>query len=241
MQQHDPPLPPSQTLPTMDDLPSEDPGEPGVPDAFHIYQPQLLREMFAPPHYSADEVFVASDLNLYYEVRQPLWHKQPDWFAVLGIPRLYEGQDLRWSYVLWQEGIAPHVIVELLSLGSEKEDLGQMLREVSQPPSKWEVYEQILRVPYYVVYDRYAERLRAFELAGSRYRELELAERRIWLPELELGLGEWEGSYQGIERRWLRWYNRVGYWVPTPAEREQQRAERLAERLRAMGLDPDVA
>ena len=65
MQQHDPPLPPSQTLPTMYDLPSEDPGEPGVPDEFHIYQPQLLRETFAPPHYSADEVFVASDLNLY--------------------------------------------------------------------------------------------------------------------------------------------------------------------------------
>ena len=61
-------------------------------------------------------------------------------------------------------------------------------------------------------------------------------------------LGEWEGSYQGLERRWLRWYDRAGHWLPTPAERAQQRAEtaeqraeQLAERLRAMGVDPDAA
>ena len=36
------------TLPTMYDLPSEEPGEPGLPDEFHLYQPQLLRETFQP-------------------------------------------------------------------------------------------------------------------------------------------------------------------------------------------------
>jgi hypothetical protein len=30
-----------------------------------------------------------------------LWHKRPDWFAVVGVPRLYEERDLRLSYVLW--------------------------------------------------------------------------------------------------------------------------------------------
>ena len=37
---------PRKALPTMYDLPSEDPEEPGLPDEFHIYQPQLLRDTF---------------------------------------------------------------------------------------------------------------------------------------------------------------------------------------------------
>ena len=62
-------------------------------------------------------------------------------------PRLYEGKELRLSYVTWQEGTPPIVVVELLSPGTEKEDLGRNLREVRQPPNKWTVYEQILRIP----------------------------------------------------------------------------------------------
>lgn len=88
----------------MYDLPSEDPEEPGLPDAFHLLQPELLRLTFRPPSYPKDTVFTASDMNLYYDVRQPLWYKRPDWFGVLDVPRLYDGQDMRLSYVIWQEG-----------------------------------------------------------------------------------------------------------------------------------------
>jgi Uma2 family endonuclease len=260
MYQTDPPRPPKEVLPTMYDLPSEDPEEPGLPDEFHIFQPQLLRETFCPPTYPTDEVFVASDLNLYYDLKHPQWYKRPDWFAVVGISRLYEQQDLRLSYVIWQEGVNPLVVVELLSPGTEKEDLGQTLREVNQPPTKWEVYERILRVPYYIVFDRYSDELRVFQLVADRYNELPLSEPRLWISSLELGLGLWEGSYQGIERLWLRWYDAIGNWIPTPAqkefqraeqesqrveqerqraERERQRAERLAARLRELGIDPD--
>jgi hypothetical protein len=34
--QTEPPLDPRQSLPTMYDLPSEDPKEPGLPDTFHL-------------------------------------------------------------------------------------------------------------------------------------------------------------------------------------------------------------
>lgn len=264
MYQTDPPRPPKEYLPTMYDLPSEDPQEPGVPDEFHILQPQLLRETFFPPGYPPDRVFVASDLNLYYDVHHPQWYKRPDWFAVLGVSRLYEGLDLRLSYVIWQEGIAPSVLVELLSPGTEKEDLGQTLREVSQPPTKWEVYERILRVPYYIVFDRHTNRLQIFQNLAGRYQELAFTGDRILLPELELCLGLWEGSYQSIERLWLRWYSVAGDRIPTlaelaeqerqekelaqqqiaqerqRAEREYQRAEQLAARLRALGIDPNL-
>ncbi|MEQ8467250.1 MAG: hypothetical protein RIC07_27245, partial [Coleofasciculus sp. E1-EBD-02] len=37
--QTDPPLSPRQTLPTMYDLPSDNPEEPGLPDEFHFLQP----------------------------------------------------------------------------------------------------------------------------------------------------------------------------------------------------------
>jgi Uma2 family endonuclease len=240
MYQSDPPLDPKKVLPTMYDLPSEHPEEPGLPDEFHNLQPQLLRDTFQPPNYPAEQIFMGSDLNLYYDVRQPLWYKRPDWFAVVGVDRLYEGRDLRLSYVSWQEGIDPFVVVELLSPGTEKEDLGQMLREANRPPTKWEVYERILRVPYYIVFDRYSDRLRAFQLVGSSYAELELSEPRIWMNDIQLGVGLWRGVYQGIERQWLRWYDGAGNWVPTPQERERRRVERLAQQLRALGVEPDL-
>jgi Uma2 family endonuclease len=69
---------------------------------------------------------------------------------------------MRLSYVVWQEGVNPYVIVELLSPGTEKEDLGEndaeklpsksedvadngqaiQAQSEEKPPRKWEVYEQ---------------------------------------------------------------------------------------------------
>ncbi|MEH1886482.1 Uma2 family endonuclease [Nostoc sp.] len=239
MYQTDPPRPPKETLPTMYDLPSEYPEDSGLPDEFHLFQPQLLRETFCPPNYPAEEVFVATDLNLYYDLRHTLWYKRPDWFAAVGVSRLYEQQNLRLSYVIWQEGVAPFVVVELLSPGTEKEDLGQTLREINQPPTKWEVYERILRIPYYIVFDRYTDKLQVFQLVADSYSELDLSTPRIWMPGLELGLGLWQGSYQQIERLWLRWYDASGNWLPTPLEQESQRANRLAAQLRELGVNPD--
>ncbi|MBS9392493.1 MAG: hypothetical protein HEQ29_04855 [Dolichospermum sp. LBC05a] len=225
MYQTDPPLSPKETLPTMYDLPSEDPEEPGLPDQFHLFQPQLLAETFRPPDYPSDQIFTGSDLNLYYDLRHPSWYKRPDWFAVLGVPSLYDKRDLRLSYVVWQEAVNPHIIVELLSPGTEKEDLGTILRDVEKPPSKWEVYEQILRVPYYAIFDRYKSEFRMFQLTGARYAEVKLSDFRFWIPEIELGLGVWQGSYKTVEMPWLRWYDKDGNWILTSTEEERQKAE----------------
>ena len=136
------------------------------------------------------------------------------------------------------------MVVELLSPGTESEDLGQTLREVNLPPTKWEVYEQILAIPYYFVFNRYTDEFQAFGLSSRGYQPLELEEQGIWLEEIQLGLGLWQGSYQGIERLWLRWYDLQGNWILTPEERERQRAEqaeleiaRLKELLRNSGLN----
>jgi len=254
--QSDPPLSPRQTLPTMYDLPSENPEEPGLPDEFHFLQPLLLFLTFVPPNWNPNEVFAACDLNLYYDVNHPNWYKRPDWFGVVGIPRLYDGHDLRLSYVIWQERVSPFVVVELLSPGTEEGDLGQTVSASGKPPTKWQVYEQILRIPYYVVFSRYTDELQVFHLVGGHYESAELTQGRLLIPELELSLGLWHGSYRGIERLWLRWMTEEGDLIPLPSEEAaiaqqeaaiaqqeaaiaQQRAEQLAARLRELGVDPD--
>lgn len=229
----------------MYDLPSEDPEEPGLPDEFHLWQAELCSATFQPPTHPLEQVFVASDLNLYYDPTHTGWYKRPDWFAVVGVPRLYEERDLRLSYVFWQEGVRPIVAIELLSPGTRDEDLGQRLQRRPQP-TKWQVYEQVLGIPYYLVFDRYTDELQAFQLQGNQYQPQALVEPRIWLPSLELGLGLWQGEYHGLNRRWLRWYDANGDWISLEAERERdraeqefRRAERLAERLRQAGIDPE--
>lgn len=257
-EQTDPPRPPWETLPTMYDLPSENPEEPGLPDEFHDLQPQLLSATFRLQDYAADRYFTASDLNLYYDVHHQLWYKRPDWFAAVGVPRLNRGKDMRLSYVMWQEGIGPFIVVELLSPGTEKEDLGQLSSRTTPthepptddlPPSKWRVYEQILRVPYYIVFDRYQDHLRVFHLTSGHYEAIDLSDDRLWIPELKIGLGTWQGTYQGIDRLWLRWFDQNNIWIPTAEEqataakqallKERQRADRLADKLRSLGIDPD--
>ena len=214
------------TLPTMYDLPSEDPEEPGLPDTFHDDQPQLLRETFQPPGYIPDRYFMGSDLNLYYDVNHLTWHKRPDWFAVLGVPRFYDGHDLRMSYVMWQEQVAPYVVVELLSPSTEDEDLGRTQHLAQQPPTKWMVYEQILAIPYYVVFSRYTNAVQYFVLTDGRYRAIQPSGQGLWLPQADVGIGLWTGAYQGMTRPWLRCYDAEGVWIMTPAERAEQQYQR---------------
>ncbi len=251
-----PPLSSRLTLPTMYDLPSEDPEEPGLPDLFHLDQPQLLELTFIPGTYDPSLVFTASDLNLYYDLNHPNWYKRPDWFGAVGVPRLYEGRDLRLSYVQWQEPASPYIVVELLSPGTEEEDLGRTSQKPGKPPTKWQVYEEILRIPYYVVFSRSTNELQAFQLHGGRYEAATLQSGRLIIPELELSLGLWQGSYKNLERLWLRWFKDSGELILIPSERvveleqraivaeqraiaSEQRAKFLEARLRELGIDPN--
>ncbi|MGD2180994.1 Uma2 family endonuclease [Lusitaniella coriacea] len=268
--QTDPPRPPWETLPTMYDLPSDNPEDPGLPDDFHFLQPLLLFLTFLPPNWNPAQVYSAADLNLYYDLEHPQWYKRPDWFGAVGTSKLYRGEDLRLSYVTWQEQANPFVVVELLSPGTEGEDLGGTSQEENRPPRKWDVYERILRIPYYIVFSRYTNELQGFHLVGAQYAPMELEEGQLHLPELELKLGIWQGEFQGIERLWLRWFTEAGDLILIPEEKAQQaqqeaqqaqqeaqqaqqeaqqaqqqaaeanrKAERLAERLRELGIDPD--
>ncbi len=268
-EQTDPPRSPRETLLTMYDLPSEDPEEPGLPDEFHDLQPQLLSRTLRLTDYAREQYFTASDLNLYYDVKHPLWHKRPDWFLAVDVPHLYDDTDLRRSYVIWQEGQPPHVVVEFLSPGTEREDLGRFYdpsarvpdpgaslvptvdiissdtnglsqgiprRRRLKPPGKFEVYEHYLRIPHYIVYSRYTQQLRHFQLVGGSYQEQDLESTNpcLWIDDLGIGLGIWEGRFADIPSHWLRWCDRSGNWFLTDTEQaEQERAQAEQKREQA--------
>jgi Uma2 family endonuclease len=254
-----------QKLPTMYDLPSEFPEEPGLPDEFHDIQPQLLSRTLSLRGYSSKNRFTGSDINIYYDPEHPLWHKRPDWFLAVNVPRVYQGikgEETRLSYVVWEERQPPTVIVEFLSARTEKEDLGRFygdadyVPDLSQsfeqesfeleraamdrttPPGKVNVYESCLRVPHYIVYSRYTQRLRYFKHNGIYYDEqpVQAQAPQIWLSDLEIGLGIWEGYFEALPGPWLRWCDAEGNWLLTDtekAEAEAERAQAEAERAQA--------
>jgi hypothetical protein len=124
------------------------------------------------------------------------------------------------------------------------------------------VYEQILQVPNYVVFDEATRQLRHFRLVNGRYQTQPIAPQspQIWVPEIGCGLGLWSGDFRAIGLTWLRWCDAQGNWLATEAEverrakeaaqhaneterqaKETERAEKekLARYLRSIGIDPD--
>jgi hypothetical protein len=106
------------------------------------------------------------------------------------------------------------------------------------------------------VFDRYENNFRVFQAQGDRYQAVSLPQPQFWFEALQLGLGVWQGAYQGVSGLWLRWYDETGDWIPTQAERaeqERQRADQaehdleqerrsgqlLLEKLKAKGINLD--
>jgi Uma2 family endonuclease len=252
----------------MYDLPSENKTEEPALDQFHHLQAILLMETFILLNYSAEMIFTAMDMYLYYDQTRPYWYKRADWFAAVGVSHLYRDGEMRQSYVVWDEGIAPYIVAEFLSPGTKNEDLGNVLAVEGKPPPKWKVYEEILKIPYYLIFDEKDKesKLQVYQLVNGKYMEQPVTNKRMWIPELKIGVGVWHGNYRGATRNWLRWYDASGEWLPTPVERERREKERerrekeqaelraeqerrekererrekekLAAKLRELGIDP---
>lgn len=93
-----------------------------------------------------------------------------------------------------------------------------------RPPGKFEVYEQRLRIPYYITFSRHNQTLRFFQLIGGRYHEqpIQATQPQVWLTDLQIGLGIWEGTFDGVPSCWLRWCDQSGNWLLTDTEQAQQ-------------------
>ncbi|NES00928.1 MAG: Uma2 family endonuclease, partial [Symploca sp. SIO1B1] len=77
------------------------------------------------------------------------------------------------------------------------------------------------------------------KLNGGQYQEQSLNQENAiaWLADLEIGLGIWEGVFEGVPGSWLRWCDRAGNWLLTDTEQVQTQLLQAAQNLLATGMD----
>ncbi|WP_445637665.1 Putative restriction endonuclease domain-containing protein [Nostoc sp. DSM 114161] len=234
-------LPSSEELPDSDDTP--------VDNELQDLIPGLLKAILAIAWAERMDWFFGVDMGIYYDPDLPAI--VPDGFLSLGVERFYD-ENLRPSYVLWEEKILPILVLEVVS---------QTYR--GEYSTKKAEYAK-LGILYYVVYNpfrRRKPRLEVYKLVNNTY-ELHNG-NPVWLPEIGLGIGIERGIYLGIPREWMYWYSQQGQRFLTPeedrklalqeaqqakqqaqqaeqeAQQAKQQAQLLRERLRSLGIDPD--
>jgi Uma2 family endonuclease len=217
--------------------------EPPMETTQHYKQLALLVSCLERLWADRDDFFIGANLTVYFspDLVKSRDFRGPDFFVVRGVAR----RD-RVSWVLWDEGRYPEIIIELLSESTADIDRG----------IKKEIYQDQFRTPEYFWYSPLTQEFRGFRLSGPTYQEIEPDLRgRRWSEVL--------GLFLGIVDERLRYFTPEGSLVPTPeeaeqqerqraeqeyqraeqererAEQEHQRAEKLARYLRERGIDPD--
>jgi Putative restriction endonuclease len=133
------------------------------------------------------------------------------------------------------------VILEFASGdGTEERDQTPLARMNGRTkPGKFWVYEQILRVPYYGIYETFNQKLEVYYLINGHYRLMAPNQYgRYPVGTLDLELGLWEGAYPltSPSTLWLRWWDTQNNLLLTGQERaelEKQRAEAESQRTEA--------
>jgi Uma2 family endonuclease len=189
---------------------------------------------------------IGQDSGIYWRLTDPPERgaEAPDWFYVPGVPPLLEGK-MRRSYVIWKEIIAPLIAIEFVSgNGSEERDKTSPFASDEAKAGKFWVYEQAIRVPFYAIYEVEKASVEVYELVGNRYQRLQANDRGHYaIPALGVELGIWQGAVGNQTLPWLRWWDRDGNLLLSSderADREKQRADRLATKLRDLGIDPEA-
>jgi len=253
-------------MPTHKDLPETD-GKP-VENMYESPQGYLLTSIFKrhlDRKHPDGQYVTAADSGIYWmAAKQPLEGcKSPDWYYIPGVPRLLEGE-FRRSYVMWKEHVPPAIVIEFVSgTGAEEHDVtpgwGKFWiyerRIQAEYYAIWDPKRNKLEV-YQLEQGRY----RCMKPdAKGRYNITSLDARigvwegsylgdesrwlRAWdsrgrlLPSFEetasLEKQRAENEKQRAETEKQRAENEK-----QRAENEKQRADKLAAKLRELGVDP---
>jgi Uma2 family endonuclease len=193
-----------------------------------LHRQDMMDVIAALEDWFADDpnVYVSGDLLLFYEEGNRRKHVAPDAFVVLGVPK----RPPRDYYLLWKEGKAPDVVIEITSRTTRRED----------QTKKLVLYRDVLQVPEYFQFDPTEDYLKppmqGFRLVLGRYEPIAPVMGR--LPSEWLGLHlEREGAelrlYDPVSRRRLstRKESLIEARVAAlrAAEREAEAARRAAE------------
>jgi Uma2 family endonuclease len=213
---------PEITLPpTQEELPYDD----GVPmETYrHKCQMDMLIDGLDSWLAARDDGFVSGNMFVYYSLAQLKNQdfKGPDFFVVLGVPK---GE--RKSWVVWEEGKTPDVIIELLSESTAERDKNE----------KKLIYQNQMHVPEYFWYDPFnSDDWAGLRLSGGIYETITVNTlNQLTSQVLGLGLQRWQGSFRGIDATWLRWATLEGELLPLALEiatAERQRAEQAESQL----------
>ncbi|MBD2151768.1 Uma2 family endonuclease [Pseudanabaena sp. FACHB-1277] len=237
----------------------------------------ILQKLHPDGHYC-----IGQDSGIYWRLMEPpeKGAEAPDWFYVPNVSPLLDGEYRR-SYVLWKEFIAPLIAIEFVS-GNGAEERDATPPSETEKAGKFWVYEQAIRIPFYVIFDGFRGNLEAYHLLDGRYAKMQPNQRghyTIAPMGVELGL------LLENDVSWLRWWDESGNLLLTGDERaiaekqarlnaetiaeqqkliaeqqkliadqatlaqqqaeaiaiqERQRKEKLADYLRAIGVDPDA-
>ena len=166
-------------------------------------------------YFAADpDVYVSGNLLVFYEQGNRRKHVAPDVLVVRGVPKLPP----RLHYLVWREGRAPDLVIELTSKTTRREDQKKKLA----------LYRDVLRVPEYFLFDPFEDYLKppfqGYRLIAGEYRAIAPLAGR--LPSAVLGL---HLERAGTE---LRLFDpATGQRLPTTRERAEQ-AEAEVQRLR---------
>ncbi|MDY7013951.1 MAG: Uma2 family endonuclease [Cyanobacteriota bacterium] len=219
-------LPPTQDeLPCDDDIPME--------TQRHKDQIEILINALIPWLEKRDNGYVGGNMFVYFSLEQARNQdfRGPDFFAALGVPK---GE--RKSWVVWQEGKAPDVVIELLSPSTAARDKTEKKR----------IYQDQLRVSEYFWYDPFdPEDWEGFLLQGGVYQPIGIDEQGQRISRaLDLALVRWQGSFKGTTATWLRWATLDGELLPLPEERAEiaeQRAETAEQRAETAEQRAEIA
>jgi Uma2 family endonuclease len=205
----------------------EDDGEPMSDNTRQFQWIVTIKENVDALFRNDPNVFVAGDL-LWYPVEGDNTIRQaPDTMVAFGRPKGHRG-----SYRQWEEGdVVPQVVFEVLSPGNRA---GKLLR-------KFHFYEEH-GVEEYYIYDPEHN-----ELVGHRRdkgRLIEIPEMNGWIsPRLGIRFdmsGPELAIYRPDGQRFTTFLEleEQRSQAQRQAEQAQQRADRLAAQLRAMGIEP---
>jgi len=208
-------LPPTQAhLPYDDGIPLE--------TRRHKAQLDLLIDVLQVWLGERQDGYVGGNMSVYFSLAQLRNQdfRGPDLFVVLGVPK---GE--RNSWVVWEEGKAPDVVIELLSESTTLLDKNE----------KKLIYQNQLRVSEYFWFDPFnSDDWAGFFLQHGQYQPVVVnTQNQLISQVLGLGLVRWQGSYKGMNGTWLRWTTLQGKLLPTfeeIAEQERQRAKQERQR-----------
>lgn len=175
------------------------------------------------------QVFVAGDLLWYPVEGRPDIRQAPDVMVVFGRPKGHRG-----CYKQWEEGnIPPQVVFEIWSPGNR----------FSKMEGKMRFYERYGVEEYYIYYPESGE-WDGWRREDDRFVPIEQMEG--WVsPRLNIRFDKGSQTELGLQlpngRKMLSFMEiaQLAERAQREAEAERQRAERLAAKLRELGIDPD--